>query len=109
MVVIAKFRTNVINVQNNIVHLLYSFVFNYSIANISRLFNSVVTVSKFSLAVGFGRFSGEKPRFRIRFRFLHEIVVKVNFLMSTVAMFNFHTLSDRQPHKSNSPYKYNKQ
>lgn len=69
MVVIAKFRTNVINVQNNIVHLLYSFVFNYSIANISRLFNSVVTVSKFSLAVGFGRFSGENLGFGFGFGF----------------------------------------
>ena len=46
---------------------------------LSDAITSVVTISKFSLAVGFGTFCGNKPRFWIRFRFLDEIVVNLNF------------------------------
>jgi len=49
---------------------------------LSRSETSVVTVSKFLLAVGFVRFFLEKPRFRIRF--FNESVGNV---MSTVARF----------------------
>ena len=36
---------------------------------------SVVTVSKFSFAVGFGRFFGKKTRFRIQFWFFGSISI----------------------------------
>ena len=57
---------------------------NYVIALLTLLLvgmvSSVAMVPIFLLVVGFGRFFlGEKPRFRIQFRFLDESIVNLIF------------------------------